>query len=1332
MRKVHEKLSQISTLATNKMTAEPLPKQRRDGSPTSTNSSTSTLKDDGSIECLPSLVNENGSKPPQAVKMSPIEKNHSLSSMEEPKYRPQSEVKPISSARMGDISSSSEKPISSASKMSDISSSSAADKGVKVEMELSTDKPSLAKEGTFKNSAASNVKVGSVHDADKKDELKTEVEGVTSANAEAVDGGKTSSSLHTSHETGKPRSETTDAQKISAPKTDFATSTFISDSSSKLSSRDIGIGKDKYKGTLTEEGGSYYSRHSSRTSSLESETEKFTSRSTEILEKANKMSASVSTSRSSSRTGSRNGSLEGKDFKVDASRTTVNSISHSSSRTDSRNGSLEGKDFKIDDYKSKSKSSIENVKVKSTFEVPKGTKDYLSKSATLDRYTTRTASITTSTAGTTSPSRDGRKDVDKFASTKDTTSPSRDARKEVDKFAGTTGTTSPSRDSRKDVDRFDYSSKYKSATLYTRRDYSSSRSVSKAFNDSDSSDKKKEEDATPVTYKSNMDGIQTPSSPTSKISKSDETQEDSKSSDNLMKSIGGKHKFKHRPTTPIQDPHAVTGAKLQRSPERHTRRKSEGMKPIPHMLVVGDVSKSETIEEEEEEQRGPDEGEIPPAPSSSKVVDRDVSKVTEPSTESVSDKDAPQIEKDLSEKEKDNAKINSSVKNGSISKPVSKKSSSSDDPEVLKQSSTTSSPVQGSFKSNTSEMVSSPHETARPSSRSGRQSVSESKDHTKVSTPYETSRPSSRSGRQSASESKDQTKVSNTAKTTKPLSPTQKSKTLTSSRYSSSTCSVFTIGENSPFMKAEPLPVLKPTNSDASKKAITSASRSLSSLTSSPIDKAWKEESNPTTLTSSSVRGTAPVRGGTWDSRRSTGMSLSSSPTQNEEISSHKKRTTDFNEDNKRAVSPIVRKDVQSASSPGSASPTKIYPTSSYERASGDRLRKFGFNDEESKSGKDGVQVKTLSSREDYTNRITIPVRSQSEKGSPSRRKFVQREKPILDKVDSVTSPSIENADKPSHSIIDLAGPKIIVRTPSTSGGGVQSTTLKKPTEVQIRERSPTSNRKKQKSWRETPVIPDEIVKAILTGEIFDEEEACENPMYGGKLETCEEKEEEPIKKFSPGSSRSGSRVGQHTPTHLSPPSSSPDHSHSPSSVTVKKLSFDSVDQLSLSGEEKRPRRKFLSAGDHSATFTSSYSSENTNMSDDRDDNLTPDPLSASMDMRQNTLSRLRTSSLSHSCSTPDLTEITGKAKKGAKAKRVERSNSRRLLGRSRVDAYIGSSPNDGSPSRRSGVGLMSPRHSSVSFSSRLLSGSSISRAFAPFRRSSEKETRNQGSRTLK
>lgn len=359
----------------------------------------------------------------------------------------------------------------------------------------------------------------------------------------------------------------------------------------------------------------------------------------------------------------------------------------------------------------------------------------------------------------------------------------------------------------------------------------------------------------------------------------------------------------------------------------------------------------------------------------------------------------------------------------------------------------------------------------------------------------------------------------------------------------------------------------------------------------------------------------------------------------------------------------------------------------------------------------------------------------------------MKREKSLLDKIDTTYTPPIEKeVDSKQSSIQNQGSPDIVIQSPSLSEAdkgkvdaqkgrlGTSDSTALTASGVRMRQKSPVSNHMHQvrKSWRQTPVIAPDLVEMILTGEIFESEdgdESCENPLLGSgkKLDTCVEEEEETIKKLSPVTSR---KAEKHAPILKSSKSVSPDHT-----PIEKRVSINSEPLL---GEERpnRLRRKFLSA-DERTRILDSYDSKYRESSPPP-----PDMLSMSMDMRQSggaeQFPRLRLGSLSHSLSTPNLTEIMGNTENGAKAKRVERSNSKRRRGRSRNDAYLDSTQISmdmpTSPRRKSGSMSFSPRLSASSITTRLLAGSGINRAFSSFRRTDREfssESRNRGSRTL-
>ena len=592
-------------------------------------------------------------------------------------------------------------------------------------------------------------------------------------------------------------------------------------------------------------------------------------------------------------------------------------------------------------------------------------------------------------------------------------------------------------------------------------------------------------------------------------------------------------------------------------------------------------------------------------------------------------------------------------------------------------------------------------EIARPHSRN--RQASEKATSSSRNTSPTSSRPSSRNWNNS-----------DRSTATKPPSPTP----AKVSKYSSCTENAFT-SNNSPFMAAEKRPVLRRTGGEVVKKDLSPASRSLSSLTNSPAEQVWRESSS---VGSSRRLSAAPVRGRPYEVTAS-----APSPTPN--------RTSEGGADEGRA------------SPKPSTSPTKVLP----------------------KDEKETLDNGISQSSRDSSPNLTVEIEKSPVRKSPtlSRRAYVQREQSDLEKLDIPGTSPVEK-DANSKAALNVDSPKIIVRSPTLSEADKPKTlgaaetakdrpaTIETPTSsVRIRQKSPASNHMYQarKSWRQTPVIAPDVVEMILTGELFEFEDGEEGAclLNSKKLDTCME-EEEPIRKFSPVTTPNkkfspvttpnkkfspiaARRAEKHTPILKTSKSISPDHAAS-SPSPEKRVSINSEPFL---GEERssRPRRKFLSADERSRTIDYSYTSNERSSSPP-----SPDLLSKSMDLRGDSggfLPRLRVSSLSHSVSTPDLTEILGDSKSDAKAKRVERSNSKRRRNLNRTSNYLdttlGSLDMPPSPRRKSGgMSSFSPRHSASSITSRLLAGTGINRALSSLRRSEKEhssDSRNRGSRTL-
>ena len=181
--------------------------------------------------------------------------------------------------------------------------------------------------------------------------------------------------------------------------------------------------------------------------------------------------------------------------------------------------------------------------------------------------------------------------------------------------------------------------------------------------------------------------------------------------------------------------------------------------------------------------------------------------------------------------------------------------------------------------------------------------------------------------------------------------------------------------------------------------------------------------------------------------------------------------------------------------------------------------------------------------------------------------------------------------------------------------------------------------------------------------------------------------------------------------------------------VTIKPPSPDMVIVPTDVGESQQRSKKLLSPEKHKSKSLSSASPERDSVSPPSSsqdyDKTHFDPFTSSMDRHGGGggLGRLRANSLVMSRSTPDLTQLLGDGKREAKAKKVGRSNSRRLLGRSRLDSYVTTSSSQYSTSNQHSstpaAGSASPsvsKSSSKTLPGRFLSGSVINKAFSSFR----------------
>ena len=280
------------------------------------------------------------------------------------------------------------------------------------------------------------------------------------------------------------------------------------------------------------------------------------------------------------------------------------------------------------------------------------------------------------------------------------------------------------------------------------------------------------------------------------------------------------------------------------------------------------------------------------------------------------------------------------------------------------------------------------------------------------------------------------------------------------------------------------------------------------------------------------------------------------------------------------------------------------------------------------------------------------------------------------------------------------------------------------PTPEVARRHKPTrSEQLKQviSNRRKTPVISTEAVDAILRGEVFDDEaehgEGENDTTVTRPLETCPEEDENtsptlkrkwsrPDLKTSPIRPRTPEQsviIGKHPSVVISSSEESSQSIHP--ETRVSQLSTEPAKGRAKSTSDYYPER----VGGNSQDFASP-----------------PDTLTHSL--RSDGLSRLRASSMVLSHSTPDLTQILAGDKKETSSKRVERSNSRRALGRSRLDSYVTSTSSGRSQMMYSSANTS--RSSTRTLPSRIFGSGGLNRAFSSLSKSSRDKDRDRSSRS--
>ena len=512
---------------------------------------------------------------------------------------------------------------------------------------------------------------------------------------------------------------------------------------------------------------------------------------------------------------------------------------------------------------------------------------------------------------------------------------------------------------------------------------------------------------------------------------------------------------------------------------------------------------------------------------------------------------------------------------------------------------------------------------------------------------------------------------------------------------------------------------VKPTSSETAFKRVSSSSKADSNPTSistftrnTPADRIWSERSEDTSYSR-------------YSSRRSNNEELSkaftstsvrriSTETRNSEDSSTSRftKSADYTprKQNSCPTSPGTDRNEDSRSS--SSSPRSKTPTERQRRIIEEGVPKVDID-----------QIPVV--------RSPSPKKIDSAASSSPTIKTPPLTSPSPPVARSVTPDESNKVPKIS---IEDTNPVIVVRSPSesrpTRNSGSSKTDQEVPNlsnsdqevpnssknEVRLRQKSVISDHKRQiiLNRRKTPVISPDALDQIMQGLIPEEEleglAISASSRNSVALETCPEEDESP--KFFPPSTRANKILK----TAKSPP-------RSPEKKVTISTEVSSTD-----------RKKYkLSERTKSLSSISPVRSPSPNARDTSPSSA--DPFSKSVDDRdfKGPVNRLRVSSMSLSRSTPDLTEILNSGKKSSKAKRVERSNSRRkmAMGHHRLDSYVTyTSPHMVYDSSfHSSGSVSSPRSSSRTLPSRVLGGQTISKVFSAFSRKEKENDKERSGR---
>ena len=327
---------------------------------------------------------------------------------------------------------------------------------------------------------------------------------------------------------------------------------------------------------------------------------------------------------------------------------------------------------------------------------------------------------------------------------------------------------------------------------------------------------------------------------------------------------------------------------------------------------------------------------------------------------------------------------------------------------------------------------------------------------------------------------------------------------------------------------------------------------------------------------------------------------------------------------------------------------------------------------------------------------------------------------PGVSKSDSFkkSAPKSEEAKvtvKPEEAPAIVLQPPKVVESPKDGDSSPKTTRQR---DIRIRQKSPVSDVMKQikANRRKTPVISEDALAAILSGNIPDEEISNDgtcplSPSQTGDprmtLETCPEEDEEPKQYFS-----SPTRSRKNAPSTDS--SSGSERTLSPQQQTSeKRVTISSQPYIRRVGK----RHTLIDIRERTKSLTSFSPERSLSPTSPRETETIPEEgeFPNNSNLLALPISRLRASSLVMSRSTPDLTELFGPKKKDRKARRIERSNSKRRV---KGDSYVTSTiPNSTYNPMQS-----SSQHTASRSSSRILSGTRISKFASAFSRNKDKD----------